>query len=148
MTGRWQLAHFASRQATVAVNNMFGREDTCREDAVPAVVYTDPEIASVGLTEAIAAERGIPVKTATSNMAANGRFLAETGGERGICKVVAGAERGEVLGVHMVAPYASEMIAAAAALIETELRGRDVEELIFPHPTMCEAMHDAVFSLR
>ena len=148
VTGRWQLAHFASRQATVAVNVMFGREDTCREDAVPAVVYTDPEIASVGLTEAMAAEQGIPVKTGTFNMGANGRFLAETNGERGICKVVAGAERGTILGVHMVAPYASEMIAAAAALIETELRGRDVEELIFPHPTMCEAMHDAAFSLR
>lgn len=148
VTGRWQLAHFASRQATVAVNNMFGREDICREDAVPCVVYTDPEIASVGLTEQMAADKGIAVKTGSFNMGANGRFLAETAGERGVCKVVTGAERGEILGVHMVAPYASEMIAAAAALIETELRGRDVEELIFPHPTMCEAIHDAAFSLR
>lgn len=145
VTGRWQLAHFASRQATVAVNNMFGRPDICREDAVPAVVYTDPEIASVGLTEDLAKEKGIEVVTKKMPMSASGRYLAETNGDRGVIKVVLCKERGTVLGVHMIGPYVSEMIATACALIETELRDRDVQEIIFPHPTIGEVMHDIMF---
>jgi dihydrolipoamide dehydrogenase len=148
VTGRWQLAHFASRQATVAINNMFGEKDICRETAVPAVVYTDPEIASVGITEDIAKERGIEVKTAKYQMANNGRYLAETDGERGICKVVVGKERNEILGIHMVGPHVSEMIAAAVTMIETELRVKDVKELILPHPTISEVMNSVMFSVK
>jgi dihydrolipoamide dehydrogenase len=144
VTGRWMLAHFASRQATVAVNSIAGRPDRCREDAVPTVIYTAPEIASVGLTEEIAAERGLTVRTKKFPLSNNGRYLAETDGERGVCKVVVGAEHGEVLGVHMVGPHVSEMVASAAVLIETELREADVAELIYPHPTISEAMRDAI----
>ncbi len=147
VTGRWQLAHFASRQATVAVHDMFGRPDICREDAVPSVVYTDPEIASVGLTEAQARERGIEVRTAKFPLQANGRFLAETEGVRGVVKVVAGREHGEILGVHLIGPGVSEMIAAAAVMIETEFCADDVQELIFPHPTVGEAIRDAMFGI-
>lgn len=148
VTGRWQLAHFASRQATVAINNMFGRPDICREEAVPSVVYTDPEIACVGLTEDQCKEMGLEIQTAKYNLGANGRYLAETDGGRGVCKVIVGKEHGELLGVHMVGPGVSEMIAAAATAIECELRGRDMEEIIFPHPTICEVIHDAMFSLK
>lgn len=146
VTARWQLAHFASRQATVAVRTMFGHPERCREDAVPAVVYTDPEIASVGLTEDQAMERGIPVKVAKFPFSANGRYLAETEGERGVVKVVVGAKRQEILGVHMIGPHVSEMIGAAAVMIETELRAQDVAEIIFPHPTISEVMHDVMFA--
>lgn len=148
VTGRWQLAHFASRQATVAVNNICGRNDICREDAVPAVVYTDPEIASIGLTEDLAKERGIAVKTAKFPLNNNGRYLAETDGERAVCKIVACAETNQILGVHMVGPHCSEMIASAAVMIETELRTQDIEELIFPHPAICEVIHDVMFNVK
>jgi dihydrolipoamide dehydrogenase len=111
---------------------------------VPTVIYTAPEIASVGLTEEIAAERGLTVRTKKFPLSNNGRYLAETDGERGVCKVVVGAGHGEVLGVHMVGPHVSEMIASAAVLIETELREADVAELIYPHPTISEAMRDAI----
>lgn len=144
VTGRWQLAHFASRQAVVAIEHMAGHDAVCREDAVPTVVYSDPEIASVGLTEAVCKERGIACTVEKFNLGNNGRFLAETDGDRGVCKVVLGAGHGEILGIHIVAPHASEMIAAGAVLIETELRGRDLAEIIFPHPTISEAIHDAV----
>ncbi|MBN2713698.1 MAG: dihydrolipoyl dehydrogenase [Planctomycetes bacterium] len=147
VTGRWQLAHFASRQATVAVNNICGRLDYCRENAVPAVVYTDPEIASVGLTDDLAKEKGVEVKVVKMPLAASGRYLAETNGERGVVKVVICAKSGAVLGVHIVGPGVSEMIAAACAMIETELRARDVEEIIFPHPTVGEVIHDVMFSI-
>ncbi len=145
VTGRWQLAHFASRQSTVAIHNMFSHEDICRENAVPAVVYTDPEIASVGLTEDGAKAKGIDFKTLKMPLTASGRYLAETDGERGVVKVVIGAKHKEVLGVHMVGPHVSEMIAAAIVMIETELRASDAGEIIFPHPTVCEVMHDAMF---
>lgn len=148
VTGRWQLAHFASRQATVAVNNILGCPDICRESAIPAVVYTDPEIASVGLTEQDAKKKGIEVKTASMPMAASGRYLAETDGERGTVQVVCCAKRGTVLGIHMVGPYVSEMISTAVTIIETELRAQDVRELVFPHPTIGEIMRDVMFAVK
>ena len=141
-TGRWQLAHFASRQATVAVRTMAGIEDRCREDAIPAVVYGDPEVASVGLTERSAKEKGIAVKALKMPLGASGRFLAETEGERGFVKAVVGASRGEILGMQVVGPYASEMIGAACVMVEAELRGRDVRDVVFPHPTVSELMRD------
>ncbi|MDR0361683.1 MAG: dihydrolipoyl dehydrogenase [Planctomycetota bacterium] len=144
VTGRIQLAHFASRQGIVAVNNMFGHPDICREDAIPGVIYSDPEIAGVGLTEAQAKERGIECKTLKMPLAASGRFLAETEGGRGVVKAVVGA-RGEVLGMHVVGSYASEMIGAAAIMIEAELRARDVQDIVFPHPTVSEIMRDVMF---
>lgn len=144
VAGRLQLAHFASRQAVVAVNNMFGRPDICREDAVPGVIYSDPEIAGVGVTEDQAKERGIRHRVVKAPLAASGRFLAETEGERGMVKAVLG-ERGEVLGMHVVGPYASEMIGAAAVMIEAELRAGDVGQIVFPHPTVSEIMRDVMF---
>ncbi len=148
VTGRWQLAHYASRQATVAVNNIAGHPDRCREEAIPAVVYTEPEIASVGLTEDQAKAKGLAVKTAKFNLGANGRYLAETDGGRGVFKLVVGAERGEILGAHLVGPGVSEMIAAAAVMIEAELRVGDLREVVFPHPTIGEALHDAAYMFK
>ena len=144
VTGRWQLAHFASRQATVAINNMFGRPDICRETAVPAVIYTDPEAAAVGLTEDQAKEKGLKARAIKMPLGASGRFLAETEGERGFVKAVLG-ERGELLGMHVIGPYAGEMIGAACVMIENEMRARDIQEIIFPHPTVAEIMKEIMF---
>jgi dihydrolipoamide dehydrogenase len=148
VTGRWQLAHFASRQATVAISNMFGKTEYCREKAIPSVVYTDPEIACVGLTEEKAEEKGISIKTAKMPLNINGRFLAETDGERCVCKLIVGAEHGEILGLHLIGPHASEMIAAAAVAIESELRVDEWKEVVFPHPAICEVMHDVAFHVK
>ena len=145
VTGRWQLAHFASRQATVAVNNMFGRPDICREEAVPAVVYTDPEIASVGITEDQAKAKNISHKVLKMPLAASGRFLAESAGERAFVKAVLGVKNNELLGMQVIGPYASEMIGAACVMLETELRKTDIQEIIFPHPTVAEIMRDIMF---
>ncbi len=147
VTGRWQLAHFASRQATVAVNNIAGKADTCREHAVPAVVYTDPEIASVGLTEAQAKEQGIAVKTAKLPFAVSGRFLAETSGDRAVVKILASAENDQILGLHMIGPHVSEMLATACAAIEMEMRVTDLREVIFPHPTISEVIYEAAWAV-
>mgnify|MGYP001809827808 CR=1 FL=1 len=147
VTGRWQLAHYASRQSTVAVHAMFGGTERVRETAIPSVVYTNPEIACVGLTEEQATERGIKVKTAKFPMTNNGRYLAETEGERGVVKVIADATHGTVLGMHMVGHGVSEMIATAVLMVEMELRAKDVLEMVFPHPAICETMHDVMLGI-
>lgn len=141
VTGRWQLAHFASRQGVVAINNMFGHDDVCRECAIPSVIYTDPEVASVGLTEALAKEKGLETKTLKMMLGASGRFLAETEGVRGFIKAIVG-DRGVLLGMHVVGPYASEMIGAACVMIENEMRAKDIAEVVFPHPTVAEIMKE------
>jgi dihydrolipoamide dehydrogenase len=144
VTGRWQLAHFASRQATVAVTNMFGSPDICRECAVTAVIYTDPEVAGVGLSEAEAKAKGVFARALKMPLGASGRFLAETEGVRGFMKAVLG-ERDVLLGMQIVGPYASEMIGAACVMIENEMRAKDIREVVFPHPTVAEIMKEIMF---
>ena len=99
VTGFSLLAHTASREGEVVVNNLTGREDTMRYDAIPGVVYTNPEISGVGLTEESAKEKGIAYKVATLPMAYAGRFVAENEGGNGVCKVLVGEKYGEVLSV-------------------------------------------------
>lgn len=146
-TGKAWLAHTATRMGEVAVNNMLGRADRYRANAIPGVVYTSPEVATVGMNEEDAKKAGIPVKVAKMMMGASGRYLAETDGERGIVKVVLHAETNVLLGVHMIGGACSEMIWGAAALIEAEFRAKELEEVVFPHPTVSELIKDSIFTL-
>jgi dihydrolipoamide dehydrogenase len=147
VTGRTWLAHAASRMAEVVVHNITGREDRMRYGAVPGVIYTEPEVACVGLTEAGAADEGIPVKAARMPAAASGRFLAEHDDARGMTKVVVHAESGKLLGVHMVGGACSEAIFGAAAMIEAEFRVKEIEDIVFPHPTLSELIRDTALSV-
>ncbi len=147
VTGRTALAHSASRMGEVVVHNLLGRVDHMRYDTIPGVIYTNPEVASVGLTESEAKSRGIPVKTGKMPMGANGRFLAEHADGRGMVRVVIHAETRALLGVHMIGGACSEMIFGAAAMIEGEYRIEEIEDLVFPHPTTSEIIRDTVMSL-
>ena len=148
VNGESLLAHSASRMAEVAVNVICGKHDRMRYHAIPWVVYTSPEVAGCGLTEQDAKEKGIPVKTATVQMRANGRFLAEHGKRSpGLCKVVVDAETNILRGVHLLGASCSEMIFGVAAMIEAELRVQDLQEIIFPHPTVSEIIKDALWEL-
>ena len=144
VTGRCLLAHSATREGQVAVNNMFGMPDRMRYDAMPSVVYSHPEIASVGMTEAQAKEKGIAYRASKKPLAVAGRYTVEHGPTPGVCKVIVGEERGEILGVHMAGGGCSEMIWGAAALIEGEMRAVDTAQVIFPHPTISEAIKETV----
>lgn len=146
VTGFSLLAHTASREGEVAVNHMLGRKDVMRYNAIPGVVYTHPEIAGVGLTEAAAKENGIEVEVRQLPMAYAGRFIAENEGKDGFCKVIVGKKYKEILGVHMVGGACSEMIWGACALIEAQLRVQDVEEIVFPHPTVSEIIKETIFA--
>ena len=147
VTGESLLAHSAYRTGEAAVNTIAGERDRMRYHAVPWVVYSIPEGAGVGYTEARAANEGLAVKTATLQMRANGRFLAENAGKNGICKVLVDAEKETLLGVHMLGGVSSEIIYGAAAMIEAELRVKDMREIIFPHPTVSEIIKDTLWEL-
>ena len=147
VTGFSMLAHTASREGEVVVNNLTGRKDTMRYNAIPGVVYTNPEVASVGLTEEQAKKEGIDYKTAKLPMAYAGRFVAENEGGNGLCKVLTGAKYGEVLGVHLIGNPCSEMIYGACMAIEQELTLKEMEEVVFPHPTVSEILKETIFSI-
>lgn len=146
VTGRMLLAHAAAREGIVAVNNMFGIRDRVRYEAIPAVVYTHPEAASAGRTEQELERQGIEYKKAMVPMAVAGRFLIEQEGGAGFVKALIDARHGNVLGVHALGDGVSEFIFAAAWMIEMELRAAEVRELVFPHPTVSEALKEAVLA--
>jgi dihydrolipoamide dehydrogenase len=146
VTGFSMLAHTASREGEVVINNLTGRPDAMRYNAIPGVVYTNPEVAGVGLTEEAASKEGIACRTARLPMAYAGRFVAENEGGAGLCKVIVGERYGEVLGVHMIGNPCSEMIYGACMAIEQEMTLREMEETVFPHPTVSEIFRETVFT--
>lgn len=146
VTGFSLLAHTASREGEVVVNNLTGRKDRMRYHAIPAVVYTNPEFSGVGLTEEAAKAKGIDYKVASLPMAYAGRFVAENEGGSGLCKVLVGAVHNEVLGVHMLGNPSSEMIYGAAMAIEQEMTLKELEEVVFPHPTVSEIFKENLFA--
>jgi dihydrolipoamide dehydrogenase len=154
VTGKSLLAHSAYRMADVAVADLLSGggaargSNVMRYDAVPWAVYGITEAAGVGTTEQEAQAKGVAIKKATVTLKVSGRFCAENGfAAPGSVKVIADKATDRILGVHVVGAYASEMIWGAAALIEQELRVSDAKEIIFPHPTVCEAIRDALFEL-
>ena len=144
VTGRRMLAHAATREGIVAVNNMFGRKDRVRYSAVPAVVYTHPEAAMVGSTEEELKNNGIKYKKSVVPMAVAGRFLIEHEEGTGLVKILCGSDFGEILGVHAIGGGCSEFIVAAATMVETEMCVADASEIVFPHPTVSESLKEAI----
>ena len=145
VTGFSLLAHTASREGEVVVNNLTGQKDVMRYNAIPGVVYTNPEISGVGLTEEAANAKKILYKIAKLPMAYAGRFVAENEGGSGLCKVLIGAEHGEILGVHMLGNPSSEMIYGACIAIEAEMTLKEMKEVVFPHPTVSEIFKETIF---
>lgn len=148
VNGKSMLAHTAYREAEVAVNNMLGQKDTMRYEAIPAVLYTNPELASVGLTEAHAKEKGVAVQVVTLPMRFSGRYLAENEGGDGHMKLIVDAQTRAVLGVQALSNYASEFIAACAAFVELSLTVEEVKRIVFPHPTVAEIVREAAFHMQ
>ena len=144
VTGFSMLAHTASREGEVAVNTILGKADAMSYKAIPGVVYTNPEVAGVGLTEAEASAKGIAVTVHKLPMAFSGRFVAENERGEGLCKVLV-AEDGAVVGVHMLGNPSSEIIAAACVAIEKGLTVEALKTVVFPHPTVSEILKETLF---
>ena len=148
VTGFSMLAHTASREGEVAVNNILGKADHMRYNAIPGVVYTNPEVAGVGVTEADAKKQGLDYTVLKLPMAYSGRFVAENERGEGLCKVIVGKQYHEVLGVHMLGNPCSEMIHSACVAIEQEITVEQLKEVVFPHPTVSEILKETVFTLK
>lgn len=142
------LAHTASREAEVAVNNMLGNEDVMSYDAIPGIVYTNPEVAGVGLTEEAAAESGLEYAVVSLPMQFSGRFVAENDGGDGICKVIVNKKDNTVLGVHMLGNPCSEIIISACIAIEKKMTLEQLKEVVFPHPTVSEILKESFFAVK
>jgi dihydrolipoamide dehydrogenase len=142
VTGEPMLAHRAMRQGKVAAEALAGRPAAFDNVAIPAVVFTDPEIACCGLSEAQAKGQGLTVKVAKFQWAASGR-AATIGRSDGLTKLVADASSGRVLGIGIVGPGAGELIAEAALAVETAALVEDVAVTIHAHPTLAESLMEA-----
>ena len=148
VTGFSMLAHTASREGEVAVGNILGRKDVMRYNAIPGVVYTNPEVAGVGITEEEAKAKGIDYKVVKLPMQFSGRFVAENEHGEGICKLIVGAKYHEVLGCHMLGNPCSEIINSMCIAIEQEMTLEQIREVVFPHPTVSEIIKETAFSLK
>ena len=142
VTGEQLFAHVAYDEAEVAVQNALGTAKTMEYNAVPKAIFTFPEIASAGLTEEEAKEQGYDVTVGQFALRGNGKALI-LGETDGFVKVVAEKQYNQILGVHIVGPHASELIAEAVALIDIEATLEDVEAAIHPHPSLTEAVKEA-----
>jgi dihydrolipoamide dehydrogenase len=137
-----KLAHVASTQGEVAVDVILGEDAKMDYDVVPNVVYTHPEVATVGLTEAQAKENYPDAKSSRFSFKASGRALA-LGESDGLMKLVTAGPHGRVLGAHIVGPNASELIAEATLAMRLESTTDDVIATIHAHPTLAETFREA-----
>ncbi len=140
------LAHKGSEEGVMVAENIAGKHGHMNYDAIPWVIYTHPEIAWVGKTEQALKAEGIPYKAGTFPFAANGRAKAMDD-PNGLVKVLAHAETDALLGVHIVGPFASELIQEAVLAIEYSASAEDLARTIHGHPTLYEAVHEAALSV-
>lgn len=147
VVGGIMLAHVAMAEAECAVDNIFDVTTEIDYRAVPKCIYTSPEIASVGMDEVEAMKKYNEVKVARFPYIANGRavILNETNGE---IKLIADSKYGEILGVHIIGPYATELIAEAVLAIKMEATVEEVSKTIHAHPTVSEAMAEVAFGIQ
>ena len=145
VNGKSMLAHTAYREGEVCINNILGKKDRVNYNSIPSVIYTNPEVASVGETTESAKEKGLDVNVQTVTLKYSGRYIAENEHGYGILKVITDKKHKNVVGLHMIGTYASEMIFGAAMMVETEMRVEDIQKIVFPHPTVCEVIRESMF---
>lgn len=144
VTGFSLLAHTASREGEVVINNLCGTPDSMSYNAIPGIVYTNPEVAGVGITEAEAQQQGISYTCHRLPMAYSGRFVAENEGGEGICKIITEEGTNRVLGVHMLGNPCSEIIGSACIAVAQGMTIHELEHVIFPHPTVTEILKETL----
>lgn len=146
ITGFSMLAHTAVREAEVAVSQMLGNGQTMRYNAIPAVVYSNPELAGVGETEKSLQDKGITFRIHELPMSFSGRFVAENEAANGLCKILVHSETERILGVHLLGNGASEIINTAALAIEQGLTLNQWKQSVFAHPTVSEILKETLYA--
>ena len=145
VTGYSLLAHTAVREAEVAVDNMLGKDARMSYQAIPGIIYTQPEVAGVGMTEDQLKKEGISYRKHQLPMAFAGRFVAENEMANGVCKILIG-EDDTLLGAHMLGNPASELIVVIAVAIERGIKAHELASVVFPHPTVGEIIKETIES--
>ncbi len=140
------LAHKASEEGIAVAERIAGQKPHVDFDHIPWVIYTHPEIAWAGKTEAELKDAGIPYRAGAFPFAATGRALA-MGENQGLVKMLAHAETDRILGVHIIGPQASELIAEAVVAMEFAGSSEDLARIVHAHPTLSEAMHEAALAV-
>ena len=146
VTGGILLAHMASREGLVAAKNIMGINNAINYNVVPAAIFTSPEIASVGIREHQAAEKGIKYKIGRFQFRALGKAHA-MGEITGFIKLIAEESSDKLIGAHIIGPHASDLISEAALAMKTGLTIRDIAETIHAHPTLAEGLMEAAEDL-
>lgn len=142
LNGKYMLAHVASAEGIVASEAIMGKKTTINYGKIPSCIYSFPEVGVVGLTEKEALDQGHEIESSTFPLSANGKALAE-GESTGFVKIIADKSYGEILGVHIVASHATDMIAEAVASMELEGTVHDLAKTVHPHPTLSEIVMEA-----
>ena len=146
ITGFSLLAHTAIREGEVALSHILGEKDNkMNYNAIPGVVYTNPEIAGVGMTEEILTEKGETYRVIKLPMTYSGRFMAENEMINGLCKIIVDSEE-RIIGCHMLGNPASELIVIAGIAIQDGSTVEEFRKHVFPHPTVSEIIHESLFS--
>ncbi len=146
VTGFSMLAHTASREAEVAVNHITGINDSMTYNAIPGVVYTNPEVSCIGLNEEQAQKEGIDYKLCKLPMTYAGRFVAENEGLTGLCKILVD-NNDRIVGMHMLGNPSSEFISAACLAITNGITVEQMRRTVMPHPTVSEIVKECLFEL-
>ena len=144
VNGKFPLAHVASAEGIVAAENIMGVVSKLNYNLVPSVVYSFPEMASVGLTEEQAKEKGHDFKVSKFPLSANGMAIAE-GETVGFVKIISDNKYGEIIGTHIIASDAANMISKAVAIMQLEGTVYDLAKTIHPHPTFSETLVEAAY---
>lgn len=142
VTALSMLAHSAIAQAQVAIDNMCGTKSIMQYNAIPGVVYTNPEIAQIGLTQANAVAKGLDIDVRKLPMTYSGRFQAENEMENGLCKVVLDRRTNLILGAQMCGNMCSEIISVIGAAIKFGITLPQLQQTIFPHPSVTEILKE------
>lgn len=142
VNGKYMLAHTASHEGIVAVDNILGKDKIMNYGSIPSCIYIEPEIASVGMSEEEARSKYKDVGVGKFPVTANGKSMVE-GNRTGLIKVIADKVTGEILGIHLYCLHATEMIGELAALKSSEVITQEVVESIFPHPSVSESVGEA-----
>ena len=145
VNGKSMLAHTAYREAEVAVNVMTGEKDRMEYNAIPAVIYTNPEVSSVGETEETAKAKGLKYKVVKLPLQFAGRYIAENEGGNGFLKMIFDEDK-ILIGAALIGNPSSEMIFGMAIAITRKLNCRDLSKAVFPHPTVSEIFREAILA--
>ena len=143
VTGFSLLAHTAVREAEIAVEHILGKSEKMNYKAIPGVVYTNPEIAGVGATEDSLQAQNIPYQKKMLPLSYSGRFVAENEMGTGVCKILI-AEDDTILGVHILGNPASEIIVIAGIAIAKGMTAKELQSMVFPHPTVGEIIKETL----